>query len=72
MLLRKLKEKGLKLSQAQQLIQFMRECDEVMFWISDKVILLINLTPRALMSPTVAILCFYWHLYNQLLKANLI
>ena len=72
MLLRKLKEKGLKLSQAQQLIQFMRECDEVMFWISDKVILLINLTPRALMSATVAILWFYWHLYNQLLKANLI
>lgn len=36
LLLSKLKEKGLKLYQAQQLIQFMRECDEVMFWISDK------------------------------------
>ena len=36
LLLSRLQEKGLKLQQAQQLIQFMRECDEVMFWISDK------------------------------------
>ena len=27
---------GLKLQQALQLIQFIRECDEVRFWISDK------------------------------------
>jgi spectrin alpha len=36
LLLRKLQDKGLKLQQALQLIQFIRECDEVMFWISDK------------------------------------
>ena len=36
MLLRKLQDKGLKLQQALQLIMFLRECDEVMFWISDK------------------------------------
>ena len=27
---------GIRLQQALQLIQFVRECDEVMFWISDK------------------------------------
>ena len=27
-----------------------------------------QITLRALMSPTIGILCFYWHLYNQLLK----
>ncbi|XP_021345339.1 spectrin alpha chain-like, partial [Mizuhopecten yessoensis] len=32
----KLSEKGLKLKQALRLVQFMRECNEVMFWISDK------------------------------------
>lgn len=32
----KLAEKGLKLKQALRLVQFMRECNEVMFWISDK------------------------------------
>lgn len=37
LLLRRLQDKGLKLQQALQLIQFIRECDEVMFWISDKV-----------------------------------
>ena len=36
LLLRRLQEKGLKLQQALRLIQFMRECDKLMFWISDK------------------------------------
>ena len=27
---------GIRLQQALQLIQFVRECDEVMFWITDK------------------------------------
>ncbi|CAG0895460.1 unnamed protein product [Darwinula stevensoni] len=36
LLLSKLAEKGLKLQQAQVLVQFLRQCDEVMFWISDK------------------------------------
>ncbi|XP_062606729.1 spectrin alpha chain-like isoform X6 [Saccostrea cucullata] len=36
LLLSKLREKGLKLKQALRLVQFMRECDEVMFWINDK------------------------------------
>ena len=36
LLLSKLAEKGLKLQQALQLVQFVRECDEVMCWISDK------------------------------------
>ncbi|XP_067662527.1 spectrin alpha chain-like isoform X1 [Haliotis asinina] len=36
LLLRKLSEKGLKLQQALRLVQFQRECNEVMFWISDK------------------------------------
>ena len=36
LLLRKLSEKGLKLQQALVLVQFFRQCDEVMFWIKDK------------------------------------
>jgi len=36
LLLRRIQEKGLRLQQAQRLIQFMRECDKLMFWISDK------------------------------------
>lgn len=36
LLLRRIQEKGLKLQQALRLIQFMRECDKIMFWISDK------------------------------------
>jgi spectrin alpha len=36
LLLRRLQEKGLKLQQALRLIQFMRECDKIMFWITDK------------------------------------
>lgn len=36
LLISKLSEKGLKLQQALRLVQFMRECDEVMFWINDK------------------------------------
>ncbi|CAG2067974.1 unnamed protein product, partial [Timema podura] len=37
LLLSKLAEKGMKLQQALVLVQFLRQCDEVMFWISDKV-----------------------------------
>uniref|UniRef100_T1IUQ9 Spectrin alpha chain n=1 Tax=Strigamia maritima TaxID=126957 RepID=T1IUQ9_STRMM len=36
MLLAKLTDKGLKLQQALVLVQFLRQCDEVMFWINDK------------------------------------
>ncbi|XP_052790861.1 spectrin alpha chain-like isoform X4 [Mya arenaria] len=36
LLLSKLKDKGLKLQQALKLVQFMRECNEVMFWIHDR------------------------------------
>lgn len=36
LLLSKLRDKGLRLKQALRLVQFMRECDEVMFWINDK------------------------------------
>ncbi|XP_060596253.1 spectrin alpha chain, non-erythrocytic 1-like isoform X2 [Ruditapes philippinarum] len=36
LLLSKLKEKGTKLQQALKLVQFMRECNEVMFWIHDR------------------------------------
>ncbi|PVD22109.1 hypothetical protein C0Q70_17913 [Pomacea canaliculata] len=36
LLLSKLAEKGTKLQQALRLVQFMRECREVMFWIADK------------------------------------
>ncbi|UYV70522.1 SPTAN1 [Cordylochernes scorpioides] len=35
-LLAKLAEKGAKLQQALVLVQFLRECDEVIFWIKDK------------------------------------
>ncbi|XP_063912361.1 spectrin alpha chain isoform X2 [Zophobas morio] len=35
-LLQKLAEKGNKLQQALVLVQFIRQCDEVMFWINDK------------------------------------
>lgn len=37
LLLSKLAEKGVKLQQALVLVQFLRQCDEVMFWINDKV-----------------------------------
>ena len=37
LLLSKLSDKGTKLQQALKLVQFMRECREVMFWINDKV-----------------------------------
>ncbi|XP_041369234.1 spectrin alpha chain-like isoform X2 [Gigantopelta aegis] len=36
LLLSKLAEKGVKLQQALRLVQFQRECNEVMFWINDK------------------------------------
>ncbi|XP_076454932.1 LOW QUALITY PROTEIN: spectrin alpha chain-like [Babylonia areolata] len=36
LLLSKLAEKGTRLQQALRLVQFMRECREVMFWIADK------------------------------------
>lgn len=36
LLLFKLREKGLKLKYVLKFVQFMRECDEVMFWINDK------------------------------------
>ncbi|KAI5727770.1 hypothetical protein M8J77_006684 [Diaphorina citri] len=36
LLLSKLAEKGMKLQQALVLVQFIRQCDEVMFWINDK------------------------------------
>ena len=44
LLLSKLGEKGMKLQQALQLVQFIRECEEVMFWITDKVGFLIIFT----------------------------
>lgn len=37
LLLSRLAEKGMKLQQALVLVQFLRHCDEVMFWIHDKV-----------------------------------
>ena len=37
LLLSRLADKGMKLQQALVLVQFLRQCDEVMFWISDKV-----------------------------------
>ncbi|GAB6021924.1 hypothetical protein CHUAL_006087 [Chamberlinius hualienensis] len=36
LLLSRLSEKGFKLQQALILVQFIRQCDEVMFWINDK------------------------------------
>lgn len=35
-LLLRLKDKGIKLQQALKLLQFMRQCDEVLYWIRDK------------------------------------
>ena len=37
LLLLKTKEKGMRLLQAQKLVQYLRECDDAMDWISDKV-----------------------------------
>lgn len=37
LLLEKMREKGVKLLQAQKLVQFLRECEDVMDWINDKV-----------------------------------
>ena len=39
LLLEKMREKGIKLLQAQKLVQFLRECEDVMDWINDKVCL---------------------------------
>ncbi|XP_059870022.1 spectrin alpha chain, non-erythrocytic 1 isoform X1 [Delphinus delphis] len=36
LLLEKMREKGIKLLQAQKLVQFLRECEDVMDWINDK------------------------------------
>uniref|UniRef100_A0A8V1AL24 Spectrin alpha, non-erythrocytic 1 n=1 Tax=Gallus gallus TaxID=9031 RepID=A0A8V1AL24_CHICK len=36
LLLEKMREKGVKLLQAQKLVQFLRECEDVMDWINDK------------------------------------
>ncbi|XP_071500194.1 spectrin alpha chain, non-erythrocytic 1-like [Diadema antillarum] len=36
LLLSKLREKGIKLLQAQKLVHYLRECEEVMYWIQDK------------------------------------
>ncbi|KAB7494812.1 Spectrin alpha chain [Armadillidium nasatum] len=36
MLLRRLADKGMRLQQALVLVQFQRQCDEVMYWITDK------------------------------------
>lgn len=36
LLLSRLADKGMKLQQALVLVQFLRQCDEVMFWINDK------------------------------------
>jgi len=43
LLLSKLAEKGVKLQQALVLVQFLRQCDEVMFWINDKVNIKLNI-----------------------------
>lgn len=32
----KLKDKGIRLQQALKLLQFLRQCDEVLYWIRDK------------------------------------
>lgn len=39
LLLEKMREKGVKLLQAQKLVQFLRECEDVMDWINDKVLI---------------------------------
>ncbi|XP_063288681.1 spectrin alpha chain, non-erythrocytic 1 isoform X6 [Pelobates fuscus] len=36
LLLLKMREKGIKLQQAQKLVQYLRECEDVMDWINDK------------------------------------
>ncbi|KAI2554168.1 spectrin alpha, non-erythrocytic 1, partial [Homo sapiens] len=36
LLLEKMREKGIKLLQAQKLVQYLRECEDVMDWINDK------------------------------------
>ncbi|XP_014681189.1 PREDICTED: spectrin alpha chain, non-erythrocytic 1-like [Priapulus caudatus] len=36
LLLERLREKGLRLEQAQKLVQYLRECDDVLYWITDK------------------------------------
>ncbi|VDP10579.1 unnamed protein product [Soboliphyme baturini] len=41
-LLKKLTEKGLRLQQALTLLQFTRQCDEVMYWIVDKEAFVLN------------------------------
>ncbi|KAI5631907.1 spectrin repeat domain-containing protein [Phthorimaea operculella] len=42
LLLSRLAEKGMKLQQALVLVQFLRHCDEVMFWIHDKALVLVQ------------------------------
>lgn len=37
LLLQKTKEKGMRLLQAQKLVQYLRECEDALDWISDKV-----------------------------------
>lgn len=37
LLLQKTKEKGMRLLQAQKLLQYLRECEDALDWISDKV-----------------------------------
>ena len=45
LLLRKLQEKGIKLQQAQILVQFLRHVDQVMFWINEKESFLVSEEP---------------------------
>ena len=44
LLLTKLSEKGLRLQEALILVQFQRQCDEVLFWIKDKVIYIFSIS----------------------------
>lgn len=37
LLLQRTKEKGMRLLQAQKLVQYLRECEDAMDWITDKV-----------------------------------
>lgn len=37
LLLQRTKEKGVRLLQAQKLVQYLRECEDALDWISDKV-----------------------------------
>lgn len=57
-LLAKLADKGVKLHQAQVLVQFLRECDEVMFWINDKVDLSLYAFTRLSLSLIFSLLSF--------------